>query len=84
MDKAWYNDQGFKGPKDKQRSGRPSFVDENIIMKRRVLDSNTRGEFKQVMTEIIQKRTSANYDREHIQRFTLKIWFYNPDTLKKI
>ena len=63
-----YNDEdGLKGLRDKPRSGRPPFVDEDIMIKIKLelSDSSTGCDFRQVM-DIIQKRTGVKYHQRYI------------------
>ena len=64
-----YNDEGIKGLIDKPRSGRPSFVDEEEIVKikQELSGSNTGWDTKEVM-DLIQKKTSIKYHEDHIRR----------------
>ncbi len=71
-----YNDKGLDGLKDKPRSGRPSLVEHDLMIKIRkeLEDSNTGWDFRQVM-DIIQKRTSIRYHEVHIYRLLHKWGF---------
>ena len=65
-----YNDEGgLKGLRDKPRSGRPSFMDEDEIMKIRteLSTSKTGWDTKEVM-DIIKKKTGVKYHEVHIRR----------------
>lgn len=65
-----YNDEGLAGLGDKPRSGRPSFMDEEDIIKIRqeLSASNTGWDTKQVM-DLIQKKTAGiKYHEDHIRR----------------
>jgi transposase len=57
-----YNDKGLEGLKDKERSGRPSDVPKEIIVKIRqeLEDSNTGWDFRQVM-DLIYKKIGVRY-----------------------
>lgn len=64
-----YNDEGLEGLRDKPRSGRPSFIDEEEIMKIRteLSTSNTGWDTKEVM-DLIKKKTGVKYHEDHIRR----------------
>ncbi|MDN5847372.1 MAG: helix-turn-helix domain-containing protein [Candidatus Nitrosocosmicus sp.] len=64
-----YNEEGLEGLRDKPRSGRPSFMDEeNIVKIRKELSaSNTGWSTKEVM-DLIQKKTGIKYHEDHIRR----------------
>ncbi len=64
-----YNDEGLEGLRDKPRSGRPSFVDkEDIIkIKQELSSSNTGWSTKEVM-DLIEKKTGIKYHEDHIRR----------------
>jgi putative transposase len=64
-----YNDEGLEGLRDKSRSGRPPFMDEDEIMKIRTeLSTNKTGwDTKEVM-DIIKKKTGVKYHQVHIRR----------------
>jgi putative transposase len=64
-----YNDEGLEGLRDKPRSGRPPFMDEDEIMKIRTeLSTNKIGwDTKEVM-DIIKKKTGVKYHQVHIRR----------------
>lgn len=73
-----YNDEGLDGLRDRPRIGRPSFVDEDMIIKIRqeLSDSNIGWDTKQVM-DLIQKRTGVKYHEEHIRRLLYQ-WGFSP------
>jgi len=64
-----YNDEGMKGLIDKPRSGRPSFMTEEEIVKIRkeLSSSNTGWDTKEVM-DLIEKKTGIKYHEDHIRR----------------
>lgn len=64
-----YNDEGLEGLRDKPRSGRPPFMDEDEIMKIRteLSTSKTGWDTKEVM-DIIKKKTGVKYHEVHIRR----------------
>lgn len=64
-----YNDEGLEGLRDKPRSGRPPFMDEDEIMKIRteLSTSKTGWDTKEVM-DIIKKKTGVKYHDVHIRR----------------
>lgn len=64
-----YNEEGLEGLRDKPRSGRPSFMDEEEIGKIRteLSTSNTRWDAKEVM-DLIKKKTGVKYHEDHIRR----------------
>ncbi len=75
-----YKDEGTEGLRDKPRSGRPPFMNEEeiIIIKQELSDSNTGWDTKEVM-DLIQKKTGIKYHEDHIRRllyqwgFSLKV-----------
>ncbi len=71
-----YSDEGLEGLRDRPRSGRPSFADENMMMevRKELSDSNTGRDFRQVM-DVIQKRTGVRYHEVHIRRLLHKWGF---------
>ena len=78
-----YTDKGLEGLKDKPRSGRPSLVDNGLMIKIRkeLKDSNTGWDFRQVM-DIIQKRTGVKYHEVHIYRLLHK-WVFSAKVPQK-
>ena len=64
-----YSDEGLEGLRDKPRSGRPPFMDEEKIMKIRteLSTSKTGWDTKEVM-DIIKKKTGIKYHEVHIRR----------------
>lgn len=64
-----YNEEGLEGLRDRPRSGRPSFVNEEEIMKIReeLSASNTGWSTKEVM-DLIEKKTGVKYHEDHIRR----------------
>ena len=64
-----YNEDGLEGLRDKPRSGRPSFMDEENIMKitTELSASNTGWSTKEVM-DLIQKKAGVKYHEDHIRR----------------
>lgn len=79
-----YNDKGLEGLKDKERSGRPSDVPKEIIVKIRqeLEDSNTGWDFRQVM-DLIYKKTGVRYHEVHIYRLLHKWGFKSKVPQKK-
>ena len=71
-----YNDKGLDGLKDKPRSGRLSFINNDLMIKIRkeLEDSNTGWDFRQVM-DIIKKKTGVKYHEVHIYRLLHKWGF---------
>ena len=68
----WYKRyyyEGLEGLKDKPRSGRPSFVDkEDIIkLKQELTSSNTGWNTKEVM-DLIENKTGIKYHDGHVRR----------------
>ncbi|HVH96269.1 MAG TPA: helix-turn-helix domain-containing protein [Bacillus sp. (in: firmicutes)] len=78
-----YNDKGIEGLKDKPRSGRPSLVKHDLMIKIRkeMEDSDTGWDFRQVM-DIIQKRTGIKYHEVHIYRL-LHNWGFSAKVPQK-
>lgn len=78
-----YNDQGINGLMDKPRTGRPSFVDKDMMarIRKELSDSNTGWDTKQVMN-LFQKKTGIKYHREHIPRL-LHQWGFSPKVPQK-
>lgn len=78
-----YNDKGLDGLRNKPRSGRPSLVKHDLMIKiRKELEaSNTGWNFRQVM-DIIQKRTGVKYHEVHIYRLLHK-WGFAPKMPQK-
>lgn len=78
-----YNDKGLDGLRNKPRSGRPSLVKHDLMIKiRKELEaSNTGWDFRQVM-DIIQKRTGVKYHEVHIYRLLHK-WGFAPKMPQK-
>ena len=79
-----YNDKGLDGLRNKPRSGRPSLVKHDLMIKIRkeLEDSSTGWNFRQVM-DIIQKRTGVKYHEVHIYRLLHK-WDFAPKMPQKI
>jgi putative transposase len=71
-----YNDKGIEGLKNKPRSGRPSLLKHDLMIKIRkeLEDSDTGWDFRQIM-DIIQKRTGVKYHEVHIYRLLHKWGF---------
>lgn len=78
-----YNDKGLDGLRNKPRSGRPSLVKHDLMIKIRkeLEDSSTGWNFRQVM-DIIQKRTGVKYHEVHIYRLLHK-WGFAPKMPQK-
>ncbi|CAN5885360.1 hypothetical protein BH23THE1_BH23THE1_01510 [soil metagenome] len=81
----WYkrcNEDGLEGLRDKPRgSGRPSFMDEENIMKIRteLSTSNTGWSTKEVM-DLIQKKTGIKYHEDHIRHRLLYVGIWTQST----
>lgn len=78
-----YNDEGLDGLRDRPRSGKPSEISKEEIEKirKRLADSNTGWDIKQVM-DLIQKETGVKYHKEHIRRLLHK-WGFSPKVPQK-
>lgn len=78
-----YNEEGLEGLRDKPRSGRPSFMDEENITKIRteLSASNTGWSTKEVMDHI-EKKTGIKYHEDHIRRL-LHQWGFSLKALEK-
>ena len=76
-----YNDEGMKGLIDKPRSGRPSFMDEEDIVKikQELSSSNTGWDTKEVMN-LIQKKTDIKYHQDHIRKIALSMGIFTQST----
>jgi transposase len=64
--------------KDKPRSGKPPTIQKETMMekiKQELSDSSTGWDFRQVMRDIIQKRTGIKYHKVHIYRLLYKWGF---------
>ncbi|MDN5867346.1 MAG: helix-turn-helix domain-containing protein [Candidatus Nitrosocosmicus sp.] len=59
-----YNDEGLDGLRDRPRSGKPSEIskEETEKIRKRLADSNTGWDIKQVM-DLIQKETGVKYHK---------------------
>ena len=66
----------MNGLKDKERSGRPPDVPEDVMIqiKNELVDSNTGWNFRQVM-DLIYKKTGVRYHEVHIYRLLHKWGF---------
>jgi putative transposase len=71
-----FDKEGLDGLKDKERSGRPPSVPEDVMIKIRqeLVDSNTGWDFSQVM-DLIYKKTGVRYHEVHIYRLLNKWGF---------
>ncbi len=71
-----YNDDGLQGLKDKTRSGRPTDVPKDVMIKIRqeLEDSKTGWDFRQVM-DLIYRKTGVRYHEVHIYRLLHKWGF---------
>jgi putative transposase len=71
-----FDKEGLDGLKDKKRSGRPSDVPKEIMVKIRqeLADSNTGWDFRQVV-DLIYKKTGVRYHEVHIYRLLHKWGF---------
>jgi putative transposase len=78
-----YNEKGLDGLRDKERSGRPTDVPKEIMVKIRqeLADSNTGWDFRQVMDHIY-KKTGVRYHEVHIYRLLHK-WGFKSKVLQK-
>jgi putative transposase len=78
-----YNYDGLDGLKDKERSGRPPDVPNEIMLKIRkeLADSNTGWDFRQVM-DLIYKKSGVRYHEVHIYRLLHK-WGFKSKVPKK-
>jgi putative transposase len=78
-----YNDDGLDGLKDKERSGRPTDVPKEIMIKIRkeLADSNIGWDFRQIM-DLIYKKTEVRYHEVHIYRL-LHTWGFKSKVLQK-
>lgn len=78
-----FDRDGLEGLKDKERSGRPSSVSKEIMVKIRkeLEDSNTGWDFRQVM-DLIYKRARVRYHEVHIYRLLHK-WGFKPKVPQK-
>ena len=73
-----FDKDGLDGLKDKERSGRPPDVPEDVMMQIRseLADSNIGWDFRQVMY-LIYKKTGVRYHEVHIYRLLHK-WGFKP------
>ena len=71
-----FDKEGLDGLKDKERSGRPPDVPEDVMIqiKNELVDSNTGWDFRQVM-DLIYKKTGVRYHEVHIYRLLHKWGF---------
>jgi putative transposase len=71
-----FDKEGLDGLKDKERSGRPSDVPKDVMIKIRkeLADSNTGWDFRQVM-DLIYNKTGVRYHEVHIYRLLHKWGF---------
>ncbi len=78
-----YNDEGLEGLRDKPRSGRPSSIDEEEIVKikQELSTSNTGWDTKEVIY-LVKKKTGIKYHEVHIRRL-LHQWGFSLKTPKK-
>jgi putative transposase len=78
-----YNDDGLQGLKDKTRSGRPTDVPKDVMIKIRqeLEDSKTGWDFRQVM-DLIYRKTGVRYHEVHIYRLLHK-WGFKPKVPQK-
>ena len=73
-----YNDDGLQGLKDKTRSGRPTDVPKDVMIKIRqeLEDSNTAGwDFLRQVMDLIYRKTGVRYHEVHIYRLLHKWGF---------
>ena len=73
-----YNDDRLQGLKDKKRSGRPTDVPKDVMIKIRqeLEDSKTGWDFRQVI-DLIYRKTGVRYHEVHIYRLLHK-WGFKP------
>ena len=78
-----YDDDGLQGLKDKTRSGRPTDVPKDVMIKIRqeLEDSKTGWDFRQVM-DLIYRKTGVRYHEVHIYRLLHK-WGFKPKVPQK-
>ena len=78
-----YNDDRLQGLKDKTRSGRPTDVPKDVMIKIRqeLEDSKTGWDFRQVM-DLIYRKTGVRYHEVHIYRLLHK-WGFKPKVPQK-
>jgi transposase len=78
-----YNDDGLQGLKDKTRSGRPTDVPKDVMIKIRqeLEDSKTGWDFRQIM-DLIYRKTGVRYHEVHIYRLLHK-WGFKPKVPQK-
>jgi putative transposase len=71
-----FDKEGLDGLKDKERSGRPSDVPKDVMIKIRkeLADGNTGWDFRQVM-DLIYNKTGVRYHEVHIYRLLHKWGF---------
>jgi putative transposase len=71
-----YKDNGLDGLKDKVKTGRPTDVPKDVMVKIRkeLADSKTGWDFRQVM-DLIYKKTGVRYHEVHIYRLLHKWGF---------
>ena len=79
-----YSDEGLEGLRDKPRSGRPPFMDEEEIMKIRteLSTSNIGWDTREVM-DLIEKKTGIKYNENHIRRLLHQWGFSLKAPMKK-
>ncbi|HSE99300.1 MAG TPA: IS630 family transposase [Nitrososphaeraceae archaeon] len=78
-----FDKDGLYGLKDKERSGRPPDVPKEVMIKiqKKLADSNTGWDFRQVM-DLIYKKTGVRYHEVHIYRL-LHRWGFKPKVPQK-
>ena len=78
-----FDKDGLEGLKDQPRSGRPTDVPKDVMVKIRqeLVDSNTGWDFRQVM-DLIYKKTEVRYHEVHIYRLLHK-WGFKSKIPKK-
>ena len=78
------SDEGLEGLRDKPRSGRPPFMDEEEIMKIRteLSTSNIGWDTREVM-DLIEKKTGIKYNENHIRRLLHQWGFSLKAPMKK-
>ena len=79
-----YNDDGLQGLKDKTRSGRPTDVPKDVMIKIRqeLEDSKTGWDFLRQVMDLIYRKTGVRYHEVHIYRLLHK-WGFKPKVPQK-
>ena len=79
-----YDDDGLQGLKDKTRSGRPTDVPKDVMIKIRqeLEDSKTGWDFLRQVMDLIYRKTGVRYHEVHIYRLLHK-WGFKPKVPQK-